>query len=80
MGKGKESFCGSRGWMKGLRLEHSPIGALDFANTVLSGGLEHHYPVCRGDYSAEVSELGAWLGVAPVRAIPYADYLQTGEK
>lgn len=80
MGKGKESFCGSRGWMKGLRLEHSPIGALDFANTVLSGGLEHHYPVCRADYSAEVSELGAWLGVATVRAIPYADYLQTGEK
>ena len=76
MGNVKPSNCGSRGWMNNLKLNGKPIGALDFTNTILAGGLEHHYPICLGDYGDVVAEMNKWLGIAPATKIPYADYLQ----
>lgn len=80
VGNSKESFCGSRGWMGNLKLNHEKIGALDFTNTILASGFEHHYPIGEGDCSAAVTEMNNWLGIKPVERVPYADYLQIKEK
>ena len=29
-----------------------------------------------GDYTDEIKEFAAWLGLKPLKKIPYADYLQ----
>lgn len=79
VGDTKASNCGSRGWLKNLRLNGKSIGALDFTNTVLAGGFEHHYPVALGDWSDEVAEMNAWLGIKPVEKIAYENYLQYKE-
>lgn len=79
IGNTKASNCGSRGWFKNLQLNGERIGALDFTNTILSSGFEHHYPVAWGDYSAEITEMNKWLGIKPVTKIEYKDYLQTEE-
>lgn len=79
IGDEKASNCGSRGWMKELRLNGKSIGALDFTNTILSGGFEHHYPVAWGDYADEVAEMNKWLGVQPIKKIKYENYLQDAE-
>ena len=39
-------------------------------------GFQHHFPVVKGDYTEEVMEVMAWLGLAPVEAVPYENYLQ----
>lgn len=79
VGATKESNCGSRGWMKNLQMNGQPIGALDFTNTILSSGFEHHYPIAWGDWTAEIAEMNKWLGIRPVKKIAYADYLQDQE-
>ncbi len=79
VGNTKQSNCGSRGWFKNLKLNGKPIGALDFTNTILSGGFEHHYPVALGDWSDEIAEMNKWLGIKPVKKISYENYLQTSE-
>ncbi len=79
IGDCKESNCGSRGWMKDLKLNGKEIGALDFTNTILSGGFEHHYPVAWGDLSDEIAEMNHWLGIRPLKKIAYENYLQDSE-
>lgn len=79
VGDTKESNCGSRGWLKNLKLNGKKIGALDFTNTILSGGFEHHYPIAWGDWSDEVAEMNKWLGIKPVKKIAYENYLQDRE-
>lgn len=79
VGATKQSNCGSRGWMKNLKLNGKPIGALDFTNTILSSGFEHHYPVAWGDWSDEIAEMNKWLGIKPITKIPYENYLQDAE-
>jgi hypothetical protein len=76
IGNSKVSNCGSRGWFKNLKLNGKSIGALDMANTILSGGFEHHYPVAWGDWSEEITEMNKWLGIKPVKKISYENYLQ----
>jgi len=76
MGGGKKSFHGSRGWMDRLTLNGEPISALDAANTVLVRGFPHHFPIARGDYTQEIKELAAWLGLEPIARVPYEDCLQ----
>lgn len=80
LGKGKPSLCGCRGWFADMRMNGEKIGALDFANTVLSTGFEHHYPVAQGNLSEEVAELNAWLGIKPIQKIEYKNYLQESEE
>lgn len=79
IGNSKISNCGSRGWFKNLKLNGKSIGALDMANTILSGGFEHHYPVAWGDWSEEITEMNKWLGIKPVKKIAYENYLQDKE-
>lgn len=79
MGNTKTSNCGSRGWLKDLKLNGKPISALNFTNTILSGGFEHHYPIAWGDLSDEIAEMNKWLGIKPIKEIPYENYLQDKE-
>ena len=72
----KKSFFGSRGWLGGLKMNREPISARDLVNTVLVRKFQHHFPIVGGDYSREVLELCAWLGLGTLERAPYQDYLQ----
>lgn len=72
----KESYFGSRGWMGSLELNRKPINALNFFNTVMVQGFQHHFPIVKGDYTEELMEVMAWLGLKPVEEVDYENYLQ----
>ena len=72
----KGSYCGSRGWLGQLALNRKPISALNFFNTVMASGFQHHFPIVKGDYTEEVLEAMAWLGLKRVDEVPYENYLQ----
>ena len=72
----KKSFFGSRGWMGGLKMNREKISARDMVNTILSLQFQHHYPIVGGDYSREVLEICAWLGISVLKKVEYQDYLQ----
>lgn len=78
-GDTKASNCGCRGWLKDLHMNGKKIGVRDFANTVLAGGFEHHYAIAWGNYSDEIAEMNHWLGIKPLKKIPYENYLQNWE-
>lgn len=73
---GKKSFHGSRGWLGQLKLNGENISALDLVNTILVQRFQHHYPIVRGDYSKEVFEVMAWLGLDSIKKVEYKDYMQ----
>ena len=73
----KPSFHGSRSWCGDLTFNGEHIGSKDLLNTILCGGFQHHFPIVLGDYTAEIKEFTTWLGLTPLKKIPYADYLQT---
>jgi len=66
---------GSRGWMTALELDGERISALDFANTIMAEGFPHHFPLVRGTYRSQLRELAAHLGIQPIQARPYTEYL-----
>lgn len=72
----KESYCGSRGWLGNLELNRESISALDFFNTVMCKGFQHHFPVVMGDFTEELMEVASWLGLKKVQKVPYENYLQ----
>ena len=72
----KHSIAGSRGWMGNLQLAKEDINALDFVNTILSQGISHHYPLCKGDFQAELLEIAAWLGLKVTKKTAYQTWLQ----
>ncbi|GEM_PF-159119 len=72
----KESYCGSRGWVDGLKLNGEPISALDFFNTLMARGFQHHFPIVYGEFTDELMEVAAWLGLKKVEKVAYQDYLQ----
>jgi hypothetical protein len=47
----------------------------DLIETIAYYGLEHHYPLARGDWTDTFRELGAWTGIQILEKIPYRDYL-----
>lgn len=75
-GSGKDSYCGSRGWLGELELNRSPISSLDFFNTVMVRGFQHHFPIVMGDFSEELMEVMAWLNLKPIEKVKYENYLQ----
>ncbi|MFA5066689.1 MAG: hypothetical protein WC466_01385 [Candidatus Izemoplasmatales bacterium] len=79
IGNKKKSNKGSRGWLGNVKLNNQNISVLDFANTILSSGFEHHYPIAIGDYAKEIKEMNKWLGIKPITRIPYDDCLQDEE-
>ena len=72
----KPSFHGSRGWCGNLTLNGEKISSKDLLNTILVSGFQHHFPVIIGDYTNEIKEFAAWTGLAPIKKVEYADYLQ----
>ena len=72
----KTSIAGSRGWMGDIQLAGEDISALEFVNTILSQGISHHYPICKGDLQAELMEISAWLKLAVTQKTPYKTWLQ----
>lgn len=72
----KPSWHGSRGWMGNLRLNRAPLSARDFINTILVKRFQHHFPIALGDYTEEVLETAAWLGMGRIEKTPYENYLQ----
>lgn len=71
----KEGYCGSRGWLGNLELNRKPISAKDFFNTIMARGFQHHFPIVKGDYTAELLEVMAWLDLDLIKEVPYTDYL-----
>jgi len=67
---------GSIGWMTGLELNGEKVSALDFVNTVVVTGFEHHFPLVKGNYFSELSELGVLLGTEQLRPVRYSEYLK----
>ena len=72
----KKSFYGSRGWVGDLRFNRQPISALDLLNTILVQRFSHHFPMVKGDFTREVSELMAWLNLKPIQVVKYEDFMQ----
>jgi L-fucose isomerase-like protein len=71
----KNSFCGSRGWVNELKFYEQPIKAWDLANTFLTNGLPHHFPMVMQDVGAYLEEFAFWAELKKVRRYDYRDYL-----
>jgi len=77
LGDRKASPRGTRGWASGFKMRgEEPVSALEFVNTVVVSGFEHHFPLAIGDLSEAVLEFAAWMDIAPLETIPYRTYLQ----
>jgi len=72
----KPSYTGSRGWLKNLCLNLETISTQDLVQTIMSSGFQHHYPFGYGSQSAAALELGAWLGIEPIKKQTYSPYLK----
>lgn len=70
-------YAGSRGWLGDLRMDDKPLSIPDLIETIAYYGLEHHYSLARGDWTATFRELAAWTGISILKPVPYRDYLQT---
>ena len=68
-------YDGSMGWMTELELNGEKVSALDVANTIVTTGFQHHFPLVKGNFAAEVSELARWLDVKQLRTVRYRHYL-----
>lgn len=71
----KKSFHGSRGWVNELKLYGKPIGAMDMANTLITNGLPHHFPMVMEDAGKYLEEFAWWLGLKKIKRLDYQDYL-----
>ena len=76
IGRDKKTFLGSAGWLGAMRLNGKPVSALDMIHTILTLGIQHHYPVIMGRYTKELIEVAAWLGLRLVEKAEYTDHLQ----
>ncbi|MBN1298399.1 MAG: hypothetical protein JW997_01785 [Actinobacteria bacterium] len=71
----KPSFSGSRGWVNELKFYEEPIKAWDLANTFLTNGLPHHFPIVLQNVAAYIEEYAYWAELGKVRRYDYRDYL-----
>jgi len=77
LGDSKKSSRGTRGWAGNFKIKgEDPVTALEFTNTVLVNGFEHHFPLAMGDLADAALEFAAWLGIEPLAKVPYRPYLQ----
>jgi L-fucose isomerase-like protein len=68
-------YPGSRGWLGHLRMNGEPLSIPDLIETMVHYGLEHHYPLARGDWTDTFRELAAWTGIRMLDRVPYRDHL-----
>ena len=71
----KKSFCGSLGWVNELKFYEEPIKAWDLANTFLTNGLPHHFPIVLQNVGPYLEEFAYWMELKKVRRYDYRDYL-----
>jgi len=67
---------GTSGWLEDLRILDQSVSALDFVNTVMVSGFEHHFPLAKGDLCYELNEIASWLDLEPIKPVLYRPYLQ----
>jgi len=70
-------YAGSRGWLGNLRMGEEPLSIPDLIETIAYYGLEHHYPLARGDWAGVFRELAAWAEIDVLDKVSYRDYLVT---
>jgi L-fucose isomerase-like protein len=68
-------YAGSRGWLGDLRMNGQPLSIADLVETIAYYGLEHHYPLARGNWTDVFHELAVWAGIDILDRIAYQDYL-----
>ena len=68
-------YAGSRGWLGNFRMAGQPLAIPDLIETISYYGLEHHYPLARGDWSDAFQELAAWTGIEVLQKMDYQDFL-----
>ncbi len=68
-------YAGSRGWLGDLRMNGECLSISDLIETVAYYGLEHHYPLARGNWTDTFCELAAWTGIHVLERIAYQDHL-----
>lgn len=68
-------YAGSRGWVGRLRILGEAASILDLIETIAYYGLEHHYPLARGNWEDVFCELAAWANIEVLNRIAYRDYL-----
>ncbi|MDX2006086.1 MAG: hypothetical protein SFU83_12470 [Meiothermus sp.] len=68
-------FEGSRGWLRDFRINHRPAALADLVNTIMAGGIEHHFGLVAGRHADALAEVAAWSGLKPVDPAPYRDFL-----
>lgn len=71
----KKSYHGSRGWVNDLKLYNEPVKTWDLANTLLTNGLSHHFPMVLQNISPYLEEFAYWAGLKKIKRFDYRDYL-----
>jgi L-fucose isomerase-like protein len=72
----KESYTGSRGWFKDLKLNKREISTPELVQTLMESGFQHHYPFSYGWMGSGALELCAYLDIEPIQKQPYTNYLR----
>lgn len=70
-------YAGSRGWLGNLHMVDEPLSIPDLIETIAYYGLEHHYPLARGQWTETFRELAAWTGMEVLKKVAYRDFLVT---
>lgn len=70
-------YIGSRAWLGNLRISGQPYTVWDLMETLMYHGLEHHFPLARGDFTDVFMELAAWAGIKVLQGLSYRDHLQS---
>lgn len=73
-GQEKESWKGSRGWVKDLKFYRLPIKAKDLINTILDKGIPHHFPFVMDDVAKYIEEIAYWLNLKRIEVKEYEDF------
>ena len=68
-------FDGARGWLSHFRFKGETISLADLVNTIMTQGIEHHFILGAGHYSAALYELASWLNITTVKPTRYQPYL-----
>ncbi len=71
----KPSFDGSRGWVRDIKFYDKPAQVMDVANTLLVGGLPHHFPMVMENVDKYLEEFAYWMGLRRAKRYDYKDYM-----
>ncbi|MDR1612036.1 MAG: hypothetical protein LBT97_04540 [Planctomycetota bacterium] len=74
--KDKKGFDGSSGWVNNVKVNGRSVDIPTLIDTIVTGGVNHHYSSSYGDLANEWNEFAAWTGIDVFDPIPYKPYLQ----